>query len=471
MCGTDIYSTIIDSGTCSQDNTSSSSGMGGSEEAVYYISLELAALGYEVEVYADVIPADDGRVQFLKSHDSSSGGAEAGSAATQNCETARGKVRWRHYSHFDARQPSLAFIAWRYSFNAVALGRSAMRSFIWLHDLIHQSTMIHSIPSLNFGGFFVQSDFHKDYVRSISSPRLQSAKGVSCSSLRYFPVENNAVNSSEIAVASVLAVSYEDCYIKVVPNGVRMRFSSESQGHESYSSSTARSDWDVVLPQSMQNDRNVFVYASAPNRGLYLILVIWSEIRALIPNAVLRVYYGFTKSVISNLQRELGEAEFDRWYSNIQRLLKQDGVDYIGAVDHTTLAVAFSQAGFLLYPSIFQETGCITMMKAMSAGAIPITSRFEASVLRTLGAGFDLGPVVPLTLDTLTSNNALLSWLRSQYLPAVIHAYYLPAISGDAVGLDLHRREMMRYARREFTWKNSALLMAQSFPNVIPSMS
>ena len=41
-------------------------------------------------------------------------------------------------------------------------------------------------------------------------------------------------------------------------------------------------------------------------------------------------------------------------------------------------------AGFLLYPTNFPETGCITLLKAMACGAFPITSRFTSSVLQNI---------------------------------------------------------------------------------------
>mmetsp|Transcript_5349 Transcript_5349/g.7366 ORF Transcript_5349/g.7366 Transcript_5349/m.7366 type:complete len:96 (+) Transcript_5349:2-289(+) len=85
-------------------------------------------------------------------------------------------------------------------------------------------------------------------------------------------------------------------------------------------------------------------------------------------------------------------ANHEQWVEYMQSLLKQEGVVYKGMVDHTTLARAYANAGFILYPTVFPETGCVTLMKAQSMGAIPITSKFKDSTLPELTQGYDLGP-------------------------------------------------------------------------------
>ncbi|CAN0122181.1 unnamed protein product [Laminaria digitata] len=65
-------------------------------------------------------------------------------------------------------------------------------------------------------------------------------------------------------------------------------------------------------------------------------------------------------------------------------------------VDHGTLHDAYARAGFVLYPTAFPETGCVSLTKAMAMGAIPITSRFPNSTLPELTSGWDMGPLEPL---------------------------------------------------------------------------
>ena len=59
-----------------------------------------------------------------------------------------------------------------------------------------------------------------------------------------------------------------------------------------------------------------------------------------------------------------------------------------------TLAHSFARVGFWLYPSSFEETSCITGMRAQALGAVPITSRHPDSALPETVGKFDLGPDV-----------------------------------------------------------------------------
>ena len=67
--------------------------MGGSEEAVFYVSLELAKLGYNVVVYTDLLDVDIGKIFTFN----------------------KGQVIWNHLNSFDVDDYCDVFIAWRYS--------------------------------------------------------------------------------------------------------------------------------------------------------------------------------------------------------------------------------------------------------------------------------------------------------------------------------------------------------------------
>lgn len=75
---------------------------------------------------------------------------------------------------------------------------------------------------------------------------------------------------------------------------------------------------------------------------------------------------------------------FEDWKSYMMRMLRQEGIVYHGSVGHHELARAYHDTGFLLYPTRFSETGCITCIKAMIAGCLPISSRYQVSVLGNL---------------------------------------------------------------------------------------
>ena len=141
------------------------------------------------------------------------------------------------------------------------------------------------------------------------------------------------------------------------------------------------------------------------------------------------------------------------------------------------LLLELSSAGFLLYPTRFPEIGCITVMKAMAMGCIPITSRYVNSVLRpiphdnenaTRGVGitadFDLGPILPFM-----DNYNYTLWLENHWVPAVIAAHNRGVVSMECAslecpdGLSEHRLRMQQYAISTFSWKSSAKLMTDIF--------
>ena len=147
------------------------------------------------------------------------------------------------------------------------------------------------------------------------------------------------------------------------------------------------------------NEHNHFVYGSAPNRGLEYLLTAWPLIRNCVSDAQLTVYYGFTPAFVKFGEKNI--PNYSAWKAKMDRLLQQDGVNYVGLVDHKTLAFGYANAGFYLYPTTFPETSCVTIMKAQALGAIPITSRFEGSALSESSGKYDLGPR-PLNQDTGT---------------------------------------------------------------------
>jgi hypothetical protein len=162
-------------------------------------------------------------------------------------------------------------------------------------------------------------------------------------------------------------------------------------------------------------------------------------------------------------------------------------------VSPAALLGELSRAGFMAYPTRFPEVGCVSVMKAMVAGCIPVTSRYTNSVLRPApapapgpgpgprGAGddmgvgvtaeFDLGPAIPYS-DNLNYSD----WLQKEWVPAVVRAYWVARGNGTRGGggggegegactdaLQAHREQMQQYAAAAFSWRESARRMEQLF--------
>lgn len=330
----------------------------------------------------------------------------------------------------------------------MALSARCTQSYLWLHDLVPRS----SLPVNYFryyDGILVQSDFHKEHVLSIYN--------------EYSKEVNNA------DVAHNVDLSEMQNRIIIVPNGITIT----TPDLLSLTGSSVSNNY-----MEGANHKNVFIYGSAPNRGLALVLHEWAVIKQQIPDAILEVYYGFTDAVIRSMRNDMGVTNFENWYTQVQSWLQQDGVVYYGTVDHATLTSAYARAGFLLYPSIYQETGCITVLRAMSCGAIPITSRLIPSVLHHhhRGSGnnssntnpdadymgvtgpYDMGPTQPLNISAASQQSSLLKWLQHQWTPAVITAYRT-----NADQLQRHRAAMKMYVRSQYTWTNTAKKMQSTF--------
>lgn len=132
-------------------------------------------------------------------------------------------------------------------------------------------------------------------------------------------------------------------------------------------------------------------------------------------------------------------------------------------VDHARLAEGYASAGFMLYPTIFPETGCVTLMKAMALGAIPITSRLRNSTLPELTGHYDLGPSRALRSGERWWEDE--EWMR-EYVDAVVSAANEEAEErreGREGRVGAMRREMRAWARDRFLWAHVARLWTDSF--------
>ena len=214
-----------------------------------------------------------------------------------------------------------------------------------------------------------------------------------------------------------------------------------------------------------ENRWDRFAYGSAPNRGLYDVLKVWPRVREAIPSATLVVYYGFSPAFVKWGARNV--PDFDGWRAKVEELLEQPGVEYAGMVSHETLARGYGRAGFTLYPTTYPETGCVSIMKAMALGAIPVTSRFRGSVVPELTVEFDLGPAAPraadsaagIVLDRHRAPGAVDEGWRAAFADAAIDA----ARAARNGSLDGHRRSMVAYARDRFLWGRVAAKMESHF--------
>jgi glycosyltransferase involved in cell wall biosynthesis len=120
------------------------------------------------------------------------------------------------------------------------------------------------------------------------------------------------------------------------------------------------------------------LYASTPWRGLDILLAGWELLRP--PNAELHVY-----SSCKLYGRRFGanDSRFEHLYRKAREL---DGVRYHGIVPNEQLRGELLTAHVYAYPSTFEETSCISVIEAMSAGCHVVTN--DLGALPETCAGF-----------------------------------------------------------------------------------
>mgnify|MGYP003673275961 CR=1 FL=1 len=106
-------------------------------------------------------------------------------------------------------------------------------------------------------------------------------------------------------------------------------------------------DWDEVDDEKVPNS---FIYSSATDRGLELLLDMWPQIRGGIPDASLRVC---TPPYSEKWGYEIPETE---------------GVTWLGALGPKALYSEIAKAEYWLYPSKYPETYCISALEMMMGG-------------------------------------------------------------------------------------------------------
>lgn len=121
-------------------------------------------------------------------------------------------------------------------------------------------------------------------------------------------------------------------------------------------------------------DPKTVVYASSYDRGLEHLLNMWPDIIKEVPDAKLRIFYGwdlFDRGYANNPERMA-------WKDKINKLMQQPGITHLGRISHGACAVEFENAGIWAYPTHFGEISCITAMRAQAYGAYPVVINYAA---------------------------------------------------------------------------------------------
>jgi glycosyltransferase involved in cell wall biosynthesis len=127
-----------------------------------------------------------------------------------------------------------------------------------------------------------------------------------------------------------------------------------------------------------------------------------------------------------------------------QRAKELDGVTDHGKVSQTDIVRHAFESGVWAYPTFFPEISCITAMKCQASGTVPVVSDF-AALKETVqyGEKIDLGTLPDADYEHYKQR--LIWWLQHPD-------------AQDAV-----RRDMMAWARRNFSWAGVAESWSNDF--------
>lgn len=108
------------------------------------------------------------------------------------------------------------------------------------------------------------------------------------------------------------------------------------------------SDFEKI---SVERVSNRFIYSSAPDRGLETLLQMWPSIKKMKPNATL--YIASPPYAMS-------------WYDEYK--VDSDDVHFLGNLSPSELYKNIKMSEYWVYPSVYNETYCITALEMMMGG-------------------------------------------------------------------------------------------------------
>lgn len=298
-----------------------------------------------------------------------------------DCGESAGKifdgVKYQDYRKWQDNLKSDVFISLRRP-DVFARLLKAKKQYLWLHD-----TYYGEYPKVLFNTpdkVFVLSQAHKDIIKS--------GYGITDDSI--FHITRNGLNP--------LAIKYAD------------------------KNAEKRNPYQVI-------------YASSYDRGLDNVLESWAKIVKEVPQAQLKIFYGwntFDKLMTARQGTPRGD-EMKRYKSKLIELMaKSPNIQEIGKVSQNEVYKAFAESSIWYYPTEFYEISCINAMTAQALGCVPVCTPF-AALNETVNSKYGL----KVPLDNIT--DGLIYLLKNQN------------------ELEKKRKPMTNWARKQFDMAELAL--------------
>jgi predicted O-linked N-acetylglucosamine transferase (SPINDLY family) len=261
--------------------TARTHGIGGSEEAVIWLSRLLHRRGWNVTVYA-------------------------------NCglqERTYDGVRWRPHWQWNSLDRQNITILWRYP-HLVDNEINSDRIIVDLHDVVPESEFSPDRIA-KIDRIFVKSNFHRSLFPGVPDEKFS-----------------------------------------IVPNGIDSK----------------------LFEHTGERDPLLLINTSSADRSLEAFIDCFAQIKQRVPEAKAQWAYGWGVWDTTNA----ASAEKMAWKTVIQARMRELGITELGRLSHADVAALYHRAAIFAYPSEMAEIDCISLSKAMAAGAIPLTTDFAA---------------------------------------------------------------------------------------------
>jgi predicted O-linked N-acetylglucosamine transferase (SPINDLY family) len=353
--GRDMVFYCADSGEIWDPQSAREKGVGGSEEAVLWLSRLLHQRGWNVTVYANCGLQE-------KDHDG---------------------VAWKPYWMWNFRDKQDVTVLWRhpeqmmYEINSDAV-------IVDLHDVIPEDDFTRD-RLRRIDRILVKSRFHRSLY-----PRIPDEKFV------------------------------------IIPNGIDTQ----------------------MFASPCERDPLLLINTSLAERSLEAFLDCFEEIKQQVPNAKAKWAYGWRAWD----EVHASEAQKLEWKSRMQKRMRELGVEELGRISHDEIAQLYRKANVFAYPTEYAEIDCISLSKAMAAGAVPVTTDFAA-----MGEKSQHGGVF------IHSKRTKDDWVQSdQFHFEMVDPKQKAEFVGEIVKLLLHppsetdREAMREWARSTFDWNKVA---------------
>lgn len=146
-------------------------------------------------------------------------------------------------------------------------------------------------------------------------------------------------------------------------------------------SKTGQSTKNFITKSNIPRSHRLGYYSSY-DRGLHHLLMMWEDIKCVIPDATLDIAYGwdlFDRVAHNNPERM-------QWKELMVGLMQQDGITEHGRLGKLELTKLRQSCGIWAYPTEFTEINCITALEAQHDGLVPVTIAL-AALKETVGSG------------------------------------------------------------------------------------